>query len=204
MGVVYYDLKLDRVRTTQPVKDAEQQKPKIPLSDEILNFGYIACPDETDIAELQKLSMNTAAFNLLHLKKVVDGKCTKRSDGMLRLVNVKRKSGGYFCFNVVLPYGDILESTSCAISSDVIRLDEAPRLRKGKFKVISKTPTQAEAECDEGSHVYAYEQQKLWYAVGVFSAASYGFDETTLPEPQLIKRAKRDDALRDACRGLLQ
>jgi hypothetical protein len=188
---------------TMNIQVYAQQTPKQEiLSDELLNFGYISCPEETDIAELERLTKTRVNFDLIYLEKILNGKCTKRIAGMSRLANVERKSGGYYCFNTVLPFGTIDEKMNCAISTDVIRIDEAQRKRNGKFKVYSRTPSLTKAECDEGD-VYAQEQQKVWYSVGVFSA-TFGAESTTLPGPQLIKRAKRDDALRDACRGLLQ
>lgn len=170
-----------------------------------LTTGFIACPEEQDIVELADVEQDAPAFLVLHIKKIYDGRCTRRMETFeLNLVtNVKHKEtpskkGRYACFNSSI-LGEVSKKRDCGLASYVKTKRELIAARTGAHRVVEGAAEFAVAECTEGGVARAFRKDKTWRSTGVFEDT---FNTGKNSAVDAIRRESATNALTDACRGM--
>jgi hypothetical protein len=174
-----------------------------PMELQVVTNGHISCPELNDLIDLADVEKVALAFSTLHLKKVYQGKCTKKIKYSARVANVEYKNtpsgaGRYACFNMSFQ-GQLDKKKSCALASNVKRKDELIAGRNGAYKVLTQNRNVVQAECLEGDQVTAFRDDDMWVSSGVFEDA---FQEEKNSTIGAIRRDHVAKALTDACRGL--
>jgi hypothetical protein len=113
-----------------------------PMELQVVTNGHISCPELNDLIDLADVEKVALAFSTLHLKKVYQGKCTKKIKYSARVANVEYKNtpsgaGRYACFNMSFQ-GQLDKKKSCALASNVKRKDELIAGRNGAYKVLTQ------------------------------------------------------------------